>query len=233
MSTRTRMPMGPVFRVAPVIGAVWLGVACSGDGIGPPDTAPTADFASACSNLTCSFTDRSRDSDGSLVAFHWDFGDGSAASTRNSAHAYAVAGTYTVNLTVTDNTGATARRSGQVTVADAQSSGAAPAIGLSQTAFIFCTPPGGGSTRVCGGQLSGELSITNTGSGTLNWTASSSRPWLSVSPRSGVAPSSHVVVSVNPAGLPASPGTFFGSVTISAVGASNSPQTVGVRVLKR
>jgi hypothetical protein len=225
--------MGQVFRVAPLIGAVWLGAACSGDDIGPPDTAPTADFANACTNLTCSFTDRSRDSDGSIVAFHWDFGDGSAASTQNSAHAYAVAGTYTVTLTVTDNVGATARRSGQVTVADAQSSAAAPTIGLSQTTFIFCTPPGGGSTRVCGGQLSGELSITNTGSGTLNWTASSGRSWLSVSPRSGVAPSPHVVVSVIPAGLPASPGTFFGSVTISAVGASNSPQTVGVRVLNR
>lgn len=32
----------------------------------------------------------------------WTFGDGTSSSSQNPSHTYAVAGTYTVNLTVTD-----------------------------------------------------------------------------------------------------------------------------------
>jgi len=46
------------------------------------------------------------DSDGSIVAWQWDFGDGNVASGEVVQHAYSVAGTYKVTLTVTDNDGA-------------------------------------------------------------------------------------------------------------------------------
>jgi uncharacterized protein (TIGR03437 family) len=72
------------------------------------------------------------------------------------------------------------------------------------------------------------LGITNSGTGTaaLSWTATSSdSSWLSVSPVSGTAPST-LSVSVSPAALSA--GTYQGSIQISAVGASNSPVSVGV-----
>ena len=38
--------------------------------------APTANFTSNCSDLDCSFADQSSDSDGNIVSWSWDFGDG-------------------------------------------------------------------------------------------------------------------------------------------------------------
>jgi PKD repeat protein len=187
----------------------------------PANAPPTANFTSSCTDLACSFTDLSTDGDGTVVGFHWDFGDAAVAATRNPMHAYASAGTYVVELTVTDDSGATGNLPQQVTV----TAGLTPTIWLSPTSFRFCYHPG--STRNCV-HLTGELSITNVGSGTLNWEAKSNQSWLGVSPTSGTAPSPNVTVSVNLAGLPR--GTYFGSITVSAVGASNSPQTVSVRL---
>jgi uncharacterized protein (TIGR03437 family) len=69
------------------------------------------------------------------------------------------------------------------------------------------------------------VQITNSGSGTLSWTATPSASWLTVSPASGAAPST-LSVSVSLAGL--SPGTYTGSVAISASGASNTPLSIAV-----
>jgi uncharacterized protein (TIGR03437 family) len=55
--------------------------------------------------------------------------------------------------------------------------------------------------------------------------AASGGSWLTVNPASGTTPAS-LSVSVNPAGL--NPGTYNGTITITAPGASNSPQTVSV-----
>ncbi len=49
----------------------------------------------------------SSDSDGTIVSWDWDFGDGSAASGKSLFHSYPEAGVYTVKLEVTDNAGAT------------------------------------------------------------------------------------------------------------------------------
>ncbi|MCC6984234.1 MAG: PKD domain-containing protein [Bauldia sp.] len=45
----------------------------------------------------------SRDPDGTLIEYAWDFGDGASATGANVDHAYARSGTYTVRLTVTDD----------------------------------------------------------------------------------------------------------------------------------
>jgi PKD repeat protein len=71
-----------------------------------PNEAPNADFAAGCNNLACSFTDRSRDDDGTLVSWQWDFGDGATSSARDPSHSYGAAGSYRVRLTVRDNDGA-------------------------------------------------------------------------------------------------------------------------------
>jgi hypothetical protein len=89
---------------------------CSGGGT-PTNNPPTASFTSSVSGLTASFTDTSGDSDGSVVSWSWNFGDGATSTTRNPSHAYATGGTYTVTLTVADDDGATSTATGSVTVA--------------------------------------------------------------------------------------------------------------------
>jgi PKD repeat protein len=71
------------------------------------NTPPQASFTNSCSDLDCSFTDTSTDTDGTLVAWHWSFGEGSSATGQSISHTYPEAGTYTVTLTVTDENGAT------------------------------------------------------------------------------------------------------------------------------
>jgi len=77
---------------------------------------PNAAFSSNCTDLDCNFTDQSTDSDGTISSRSWTFGDGATSSLQNPAHSYASAGTYTVNLTVTDNDGGSDSTSSMVTV---------------------------------------------------------------------------------------------------------------------
>jgi PKD repeat protein len=69
---------------------------------------PRAAFDVACPNpdLTCTFTDQSRDDDGRIVTWRWDFGDGQFSDLQSPSHTYAAEQTYHVTLTVTDNGGA-------------------------------------------------------------------------------------------------------------------------------
>ncbi|HEY0764376.1 MAG TPA: PKD domain-containing protein [Pyrinomonadaceae bacterium] len=59
---------------------------------------------------TTRFLDQSTDSDGPIVSWAWDFGDGGTSTERNPLHTYAQPGNYTVTLTVTDHTGLTHSR---------------------------------------------------------------------------------------------------------------------------
>lgn len=69
-----------------------------------PNSPPTAAFNSACTGLSCDFDGSdSSDSDGTVISFVWDFGDGTPGSGAVATHAYAADGIYTVTLTVTDD----------------------------------------------------------------------------------------------------------------------------------
>jgi hypothetical protein len=78
----------------------------------------------------------------------------------------------------------------------------------------------GGSNPIGQGAM-----ITNTGNGTLNWTAAEATSWLSLSSASGTAPSGFTV-NTDITGL--APGSYVGDVTVTAAGAFNSPQVLKV-----
>ena len=78
----------------------------------PPaaDTSPVADADGPYSgtvNVPVQFDGSFSSDDGTIVSFEWDFGDGNTATGEAPTHTYAADGTYTVTLTVTDDTGAT------------------------------------------------------------------------------------------------------------------------------
>ncbi len=90
-----------------------------GNGGGPPvNDPPTAEFTHTTNNLMADFTDASTDTDGTIVSWSWNFGDGGTSSAQNPSHTYAAAGTYSASLTVTDNEGATDSVSHDVTVSE-------------------------------------------------------------------------------------------------------------------
>ncbi|MFN8560605.1 MAG: PKD domain-containing protein [Anaerolineae bacterium] len=75
-----------------------------------------AEFSAQPSDLNVQFVDQST---GQIVAYQWDFGDGSGSNEQNPLHGYNAGGTYTVTLTITGSNGGTNSISHQVTVAAA------------------------------------------------------------------------------------------------------------------
>jgi Viral BACON domain len=69
------------------------------------------------------------------------------------------------------------------------------------------------------------LAISDSDGGGLNWSAATDAPWLSFSFASGTTPA-NLVVAVNSSGLPQ--GSHFGTITIDAPGAGNSPLSIPV-----
>ncbi len=126
------------------------------------------------------------------------------------------AGTYnaTVTLAATGATTKTVPVSLTVTAASTT-----PSIGSSPASLSFSGMVGGSNPA------SQTLSVTNTGGGTLTWTASDNAAWLTLSPTSGTN-SGAITASVNLSGLAA--GTYNGTITIAASGAGNSPRTIPV-----
>jgi serine protease len=83
---------------------------------GTTNNPPVANFSDTINGLTVSFTDSSTDSDGTISSRSWNFGDSSTSTATNPSHTYAAGGTYSVSLTVTDNSGATNTKTQSVTV---------------------------------------------------------------------------------------------------------------------
>ena len=76
------------------------------DQCGSGNSSPVASFNFVDNFLDVDFTDTSTDSDGSIVSWLWNFGDGNSSSQQNPSHTYNSAGLYTVTLTVNDDQGA-------------------------------------------------------------------------------------------------------------------------------
>lgn len=96
-----------------------------------------------------------------------------------------------------------------------------PAISLSRSKLFFSVQAAGSLTR------EDTVTILNTGGGTLNWTAASDASWLSCTPSSGIN-NKMVKVSVNATGL--AEGEYNGILSFSDAKATNSPQTIEVKL---
>jgi len=66
------------------------------------DAPPVAKFTATVDGKQVNFVDQST---GNPTRWSWDFGDGASSSAQNPIHTYAVAGTYTVTLTVINDAG--------------------------------------------------------------------------------------------------------------------------------
>ncbi|MFD2179571.1 pre-peptidase C-terminal domain-containing protein [Veronia pacifica] len=72
---------------------------------------PIATFVQSCNELDCAFdASGSVDTDGTIDAFVWQFGDGTTGVGERINHYYSEAGSYNVVLEVTDNEGKTDKR---------------------------------------------------------------------------------------------------------------------------
>ena len=94
-----------------------------------------------------------------------------------------------------------------------------PVLTLSTSSLAFSATAGGANPA------SQALTLSNTGGGMINWTASSSHSWLSVSPLTG-GNSATLTATINAAGLSA--GTYTGTITVNAGSITGSPASVGV-----
>ena len=84
----------------------------------PPTAAATATPSSGYAPLSVVLDGSgSRDPDGSIASYAWNFGDGTTGGGVRVTHAYSKIGTYAAVLTVTDNKGAKATASASVVVA--------------------------------------------------------------------------------------------------------------------
>jgi Viral BACON domain len=70
-----------------------------------------------------------------------------------------------------------------------------------------------------------NIQVTNSGTGSLNWTASATSPWLGLSAASGLAPAT-IVATPNTTGLAI--GSYNNTITVSSPDVTNSPATLAV-----
>lgn len=102
------------------------------------------------------------------------------------------------------------------------SSSSSPTASTSQLSLTFTGMEGSANPS------SQTLNITNTGGGTLSWSASAGAAWLSLSPTSGTTTTETdvVTVSVDTTGLTAN--TYTGTITLTFLGSTTTTQQIPV-----
>ena len=127
---------------------------------------PSASFSYVCNELACDFSDSSSDSDGSVVSWSWDFGDGNTSTTQNPSHTYGADGTYSVTLTVTDDAGDSDSTTSSVTVSSGTTDDPPTASFTYSCTDLGCSFDGSGSTDDNGiSSYAWDFGDGNTGSG--------------------------------------------------------------------
>jgi len=169
-----------------------------------------------------SFSGHGEDSDGSVVAYDWSSNiDGSLSNSSSFCTSALSAGTHTISFRVKDNDSAWSE---EVETLLTIVSASPPAIAFSAENFDFAAAEGGSDPA------DQTLGIYNSGDGTLSWSVTDDAGWLSLNPTSGSSTggTDNIALSVDTAGLSAN--KYTATITITASGAANSPQTVPVKL---
>lgn len=136
-------------------------------------------------------------------------GTGNAPMTLTVNTGTLAAGSYSGQITVTATGATTVNIPVAFTVTAAP---VPPAIGASPTSLTFTAQQGGSNPTAQ------TLNVSNTGGGTLNWSASPNNTWLTVSPASGTG---NRAVTVSPTTGILTAGSYSATITLSATGAAN------------
>ncbi|WP_163832449.1 PKD domain-containing protein [Spartinivicinus ruber] len=107
-----------ISKIWPQVSGYFGGKVPDGDNGGTTKKAPVAGFNYQVTDLTVKFVSTSKDPDGNITRYQWNFGDGNTSAAANPTHKYVKAGSYTATLAVTDNDGLTDQTQKQVKVSD-------------------------------------------------------------------------------------------------------------------
>jgi len=170
---------------------------------------PSAGFTTTTSSeLTISFSDTST---GEVTSWNWNFGDGKTDAEQNPSHTYENEGTFTVSLTVTGPDGTDIETSIVYVVAG----------GVSE---LSVSPAGQNVSQNSG---TASFDVSNTGTGTMSWTAAiaAGSDWLRITSGSGGSNTGTISCSFD-ANSNSSERT--GTIRVTASGANGSPKDISV-----
>lgn len=131
------------------------------------------------------------------------------------------ANTYTAAVTISATGAANTPQVIPVTFTLSAAPTSTPVISLNVPSLTFTGTSGGSNPAMQ------SFTISNTGTGTLTWTAGDDAAWLSLSPASGTNTGT-VAAAVNLTGLTA--GTYSGTIIVSATGATSKTLPVSFTV---
>ncbi len=190
-----------------------------------PTASASASVTTGLAPLTVNFTGSGADSDGSIVGYRWEFGDGTTSTLQNPSRVYTDAGSYTATLTVTDDSGLTG-------VATVVITATAPLVGIDVSSVVATgstnrqgsagsatvTVRNGANAVVPGVVVSGQWTLTRSAGtttvGTFSGTTGSGGTVTSTSSRVTASAGDTLKFCVTNLGAP--PGTYYDSTVSSA-----------------
>ena len=150
---------------------------------------------------------------GSLLTYSWKTLYGTFASGRLASIASIGVGPNVITVTATNSHGLGASASIHIEVYDDLNL-PGPTLAVGPESLVFHAGASATAAQSAG------ISIANTGSGTLDWSASENAAWLSLETVSGSAPAT-LLVHADPGGLTAGQ-TYVAQVTISSAASGSS-----------